>query len=252
MNRNPSIGHGRGLTLYLTGDHACSYLDAVQARTLFVDPAARIDGPTYQALIEQGFRRSGVHVYRPACRACARCIPVRVPVDCFERDRSQRRNWRRNAADLTLSHAFPRFETEHFALYRRYLESRHPDGSMSEESNEDSYRRFLCDDWGGETRFLEFREGHRLVAVAVTDILENSLSAVYTFFDPALAHRGPGVFAVLAQVELARKLRLPHVYLGYWIEESRKMSYKTAFRPIEAWDGRRWRLFERGAALELP
>jgi hypothetical protein len=123
---------GRHLALYLTGEHDCSYLPGLKARTLFVDPTARIDSATYQALVDQGFRRSGAHVYRPACRGCSACIPVRVPVEAFVPDRSQRRNWRRNASELSLVDTPAAFLPSHFELYRRYLTERHPEGSMAD------------------------------------------------------------------------------------------------------------------------
>lgn len=232
----------RQLALYLTAEHPCSYLDGRKARTLFVDPLARMDSTTYQALVDQGFRRSGAHVYRPACRGCARCVPVRIPVATFHPNRSQRRNWAHNAPYLRISDSPPIFDPSHFALYLRYLVSRHPDGSMADDTSMESYRRFLVDNWGGETRFLEFRLAERLVAVAVTDVFPQGLSAVYTFFDPDLPERGLGTFAVLAQIATARRLGLPFVYLGYWITESPKMAYKAHFQPMEAWDGRRWAL----------
>lgn len=245
----------RRLALYLTAEHPCSYLKPRQARTLFVDPLARIDPATYQSLVDQGFRRSGAHVYRPACRGCTRCVPVRIPVDAFEPDRSQRRNRSRNGLELSLREVDAAFDPRHFALYLRYLASRHPDGSMADDTSVESYRRFLVDPWGGETRFLELRlrdgRGDRLAGVAVTDVLPRGLSAVYTFFDPALSDRGPGIFAVLAQIEAARQLDLSYLYLGYWIGESRKMAYKERYRPIECWDGRAWRRFERGQDLPL-
>lgn len=248
-----AVDHTRGryLSLYMTADHACSYLDARLARTLFVDPTARIDNATYQILIDQGFRRSGSHVYRPACRGCSRCIPVRIPVCDFQPDRSQRRNWKRNSDDISLRDGPAAFVDEHFELYRRYLLQRHPDGAMADDTTEESYRRFLVEPWGGATRFIELRVGTRLIAVAVTDVLDQGLSAVYTFFDPADSERAPGTYAVLAQIETARRLGLPNLYLGYWIGECRKMAYKERFRPIEAWDGQRWRRFERLDHLAL-
>lgn len=239
----------RQLALYLTAEHHCSYLEGLRARTLFVDPLARMDAATYQALVEQGFRRSGTHVYRPACRGCGRCVPVRIPVGEFRADRSQRRNWSRNAPDLRLVNTPAAFDPAHFDLYLRYLAHRHPDGSMADDQSAESYRRFLVEPWGGETRFIELRLGDRLVGVAVTDLLVHGLSAVYTFFEPALSERGPGTFAVLGQIETARRLGLPYLYLGYWIAESRKMAYKERFRPIEAWDGSAWRRFGRGEPI---
>lgn len=241
----------RHLALYLTGEHACSYLTGRHARTLFVDPSARIDGAAYQALVDQGFRRSGAHIYRPACRACAACVPVRIPVADFAPDRSQRRNWRRNTAVLDLVDTPAAFDASHFALYRRYLAARHPEGSMAGDASEESYRRFLVEPWGGETRFIELRLSGRLVGVAVTDRLDRGLSAVYTFFDPAISDRAPGTFAILAQIEAARRIGVPYLYLGYWLRESPKMRYKDRFRPIEAWNGQAWVRFERGRALVL-
>jgi arginine-tRNA-protein transferase len=252
MNAIGKDNGDRQLALYLTGDHVCSYLHGRQARTLFVDPSAPMDTLTYQSLVDQGFRRSGAHVYRPACRGCAACVPVRVPVPEFAPNRSQRRNWKRNAAEIDLDLAPAAFNARHFGLYLRYLKSRHADGGMAEDLSASSYRRFLIDPWGGETRFLELRQGPDLVAVAVTDVLVHGLSAVYTFFDPERSDRGLGTFAVLAQLDLARRLGLPYLYLGYWIDASRKMSYKDRFRPIEAWDGRAWRRFAPDEPLDLP
>lgn len=240
---------GRQIALYLTGDHDCSYLQDQRARTLFVDPMAPMDGHAYQSLVEQGFRRSGAHVYRPACRQCERCVPVRIPVDAFTPNRAQRRNLEQNRGNLRLLDTPSRLNPDHFDLYQRYLLARHPDGSMAEDQSIESYRRFLVEPWGGETRFLEMRQDGRLVGVAVTDVLPRGLSAVYTFFDPALSSRGPGTFAVLAQVEIARSVGLPYLYLGYWIGASPKMSYKDRFRPIEAWADGRWRRFPRGTPL---
>ena len=238
--------HERQLAFYLTTEHDCSYLDGRRASTLFVDPLARMDVVLYQALIDQGFRRSGSHVYRPACRDCDRCIPVRIPVAAFRPSRSQRRNWARNRLELDVVETRPVFDPAHFDLYLRYLDARHPAGSMADDSSIESYCRFLIEPWGGDTRFLELRLSDRPVGIAVTDLLPHGLSAVYTFFDPDLSERGPGTFAILAQIATARALGLPYVYLGYWIEASPKMAYKANYRPLESWDGHRWSPLEPG------
>ena len=251
MNTADGPVAGRHLALYLTGEHACSYLPGRRARTLFVDPTARIDSATYQVLIDQGFRRSGAYFYRPACRGCAACVPVRVPVADFAPDRSQRRSRRRNAAELSLVDTPAAFKQSHFDLYLRYLGERHPQGSMADDTSEESYRRFLVERWGGPSRFIELRLGEQLVGVAVTDILEQGLSAVYTFFDPTISERSPGTFAILGQIETARRIGVPYLYLGYWLRDSPKMRYKDRFRPIEAWDGHGWRRFERARDLDL-
>ena len=241
--------HGSRLPLYITGRHPCSYLPGLAARTLFADPTATMDGPLYESLLAQGFRRSGTHVYRPACEFCTRCVSVRVPVDAFAPNRSQRRNALRNGSDVTLIERPAVFDPEHSALYETYVRSRHPEGSMADEASPDSYRDFLIIPWGGETLLMELRLNGRLVGAAVTDRLPGALSAVYTYFDPEFAERAPGTFAVLSQIALARRLGLKYLYLGYWVEECRKMSYKDAYRPLQGWINGRWKEFGRGKRI---
>jgi arginyl-tRNA--protein-N-Asp/Glu arginylyltransferase len=247
-DRQPTRGD---LQLYLTGEHDCSYIDGLRARTLFVDPLARIDAHRAEWLQQIGFRRSGQHFYRPACRGCQRCIPVRVPVSGFQPNRSQRRNLARNDRELDVRFVRASLELEHYALYERYLLDRHGDGDMADEVSIETYARFLLAPWGGNTRFLEMRLDGRLVGVAVTDFFSDGLSAVYTYFDPDESSRGPGTYAVLSQIREAKRLGLEHVYLGYWIDESPKMAYKQGFRPVEAWDGRQWRRFDRGQPISF-
>lgn len=247
---------GRGQTvslrLFLTGNHPCAYLPGLEARTLFVDPFAPIDGARYQFLLEHGFRRSGTDIYRPECAGCRRCVPVRIPVEDFSPNRSQRRNAARNMADLTLTKRPARFDPGHFRLYAAYLRSRHPGGGMSENITRESYEEFLLVPWGGETQLLEIRLSDRLAAVAVTDLLPRSLSAVYTFFDPDLSTRALGTYAVLSQIAQARRIGRKHLYLGYWIESCGKMSYKDRFRPIEAFVAEQWRRVSRGELISSP
>jgi arginine-tRNA-protein transferase len=213
-----------------------------------VDTSLSLDASTYSRLAEQGFRRSGDLVYRPHCLLCAACVPVRIPVARFAPDRSQRRVWRANA-DLAVNSMPAEFDEEHYRLFRRYLAARHDDGGMADSSPED-YAGFLCSRWA-DTRFVEFRSAKELLAVAVVDRLETGLSAVYTFFDPGHAERGLGTLAVLWQVGEARRLGLDWLYLGFWIEDCRKMSYKQHFRPLEARIGEQWRRFEKGEKIQL-
>lgn len=248
MTANDPFERPRTLPLYITDWHDCSYLPDLHARTLFVAPSVPMDEATYQALLGQGFRRSGAHVYRPACGSCGRCVPIRIPVNSFAPNRSQRRNLANNRDQVTIRDLPATFRREHYQLYRTYVCSRHPDGSMAEAA-EQSYHEFLVAPWGGETRFLELRIGDRLAAVAVTDRLPRSLSAVYTFFDPRMKGRALGNYAILCQVEEARRLGLQHLYLGYWIAECSKMSYKDRFRPVEALLGERWRRYGRGSRI---
>lgn len=235
--------------LYLTGDHPCSYLPGRTARTLFLDPRTPMNGALYGHLLGLGFRRSGAHVYRPACPACRACVPVRLPVQDFAPNRAQRRNWERNRTGLIVQECPPLFDPAHYALYQAYLLDRHADSNMADTTPE-SYHDFLLGPWGGETRLLELQIDDRLAAVAVTDRVADALSAVYTFFDPALAGRALGTTAVLCQIRAAREQGLAWLYLGYWIEECRKMRYKDGFRPLEAWIQGRWRRFERGEQID--
>jgi len=238
----------RPIALYRSTDHACPYLPGEIAASAFVDPAADLSPRLYARLLEHGFRRSGRHVYRPACPACQACRPVRIPVDAFRPRRGQRRTWRGSAAALSVTRRPAVFEEEHFALYQRYLGARHPDGGMT-GGDASAYREFVLADWC-ETLCIELRIGGRLLAVAVTDRVPGALSAVYTYFDPGESARGPGVLAILAQVELARRWQLRHLYLGYWIEACRKMRYKSDFRPLEVRSGDVWRRV--GPGDELP
>jgi arginine-tRNA-protein transferase len=226
-----------GVKFFSTTAHACSYLPGEQAVTLFADPKSRMDRRLYTDLSDLGFRRSGNYVYRPHCSGCNACVAVRIPVHSFVPNRQQQRVWRRNH-DVTVRELPPEFREEHYALYARYIEGRHGDGDMYPPSAE-QYSSFLTSEWS-ETRFYEFRAGGKLLAVAVADLLDNGLSAVYTFYDPDEDRRSPGTHAILWQIEETRRLGLPSLYLGYWIKNSRKMNYKIAFRPIELLINNEW------------
>ncbi|MCG6657366.1 arginyltransferase [Halomonas campisalis] len=240
MSSNTPHQPVRDLRFFLTVPHACSYLEGREATTLFLDPQESHGQGVYDALALLGFRRSGRHLYRPHCEGCSACLSVRLPVADFTPSRVQRRVARRNA-DLRLIERPALFDPEHYALYDRYIRTRHVDGDMYPPSHE-QYRTFLTLD-EPYSRLMEFRLGERLLAVAAFDRLEHGLSAIYTFFDPAPEwnRRSLGTFAVLCLVEQARRLGLPHVYLGYWIRECRKMAYKENFQPLEILDGRHWR-----------
>ncbi len=231
----------RQLPLYLSAPHPCSYLPDRQSNTLFADPDQPMDMASYGELLRYGFRRSGKMVYAPRCEDCQQCVSVRVPVADFSLRRSQRRVLRVNS-DLRTRVAPADFNPAHYALYRRYTAARHQGGDMSEASATE-YLDFLRTDWCS-TCFIEFLLDGRLVAVAVTDLPADGLSAVYTFFDPILANRSLGTYAILHQIEYARSLDLRHLYLGYWVRDSRKMAYKIDFRPIELWRDGQWQRLE--------
>lgn len=227
------------LRFFRTPAHPCSYLEERQAATLFVDPQTRLDAGLYSELSRLGFRRSGDYLYRPHCDGCRACVPARVRVADFQPRRRHKRLRRRNA-DLTVSEEPARYTREVYRLYARYIDQRHSDGDMFPPS-EEQFTSFLTCDWA-DTRFYCFRDPeHRLVAVAVTDLLDDGLSAVYTFFDPDQPDRGLGVNALLWQIQAAHRLGMPYLYLGYWIRQCQKMSYKSQYRPLELLDGGEWR-----------
>lgn len=232
-----------GIQLFQTPLTACPYLDGYESCNVIVDPAYELYPAAYDFLLEKGFRRSAALVYRPACPACQACKSTRVPVMSFSPNRSQKRAWKRVEDNLTVHPLKAEFNQDHFALYKKYTRSRHADSDMS-ESSITQYMDFFSSDWS-DTIFLEIKHDQQLLAVAVTDKQPDSLSALYTFFDPEKSHLSPGVIGILAQIELARKLNMDWLYLGYWIENCQKMSYKTQYRPIQFFDFGQWLLLER-------
>jgi arginyl-tRNA--protein-N-Asp/Glu arginylyltransferase len=224
--------------LFQTLPHPCGYYAARTAQNLVIDPSAPQLPQIYDVAVQRGYRRAGGHVYHPQCTGCRACVACRIPVDRFAADRAQRRCLARNAPVETRIVAAA-YSEEYFALYRRYLRARHPDGGMDDARPED-FSRFLYTGWS-PTRFVEFREDGRLLALAVTDFCAAGLSAVYTFFDPDESSRGLGSLAILSQVRIAREHGLPHVYLGFWIEGHPKMHYKRRFRPLEILREGAWR-----------
>ena len=223
--------------LFQTLPHACGYYGGRTAQNLVIDPSSAHLVRIYDVALAKGYRRAGGHVYRPHCQQCRACIAARIPVADFVADRSQRRCMQRNA-DLSVEVVPAGYRAEYFDLYRRYLGARHAGGGMDDPEPED-FSRFLYTEWS-PTRFIELRLGSRLLGVAVTDLAASGLSAVYTFYDPDEAARGLGTYAILRQIELARELVLPHVYLGFWIQGHPKMDYKARFRPLELLGAAGW------------
>lgn len=222
--------HTVQLQFYATAPYPCSYLENHAARSQVAVPSDLINTHVYSQLVEQGFRRSGQFVYRPWCDHCQACVPVRLPANQFQANRTQRRVMMRNQSlkvrimDLT-------FREEHFLLYQRYQQSRHAGGGMDQD-NREQYESFLLK--SNVASFLaEFIEDGEVRMVSLIDQLDDGISSVYTFFDPDLASRSLGVYNVVWQIGLAKQLGLPYVYLGYWIKDCRKMSYKTQYQPIE-------------------
>jgi leucyl-tRNA---protein transferase len=215
---------------------SCGYLPNETACTKFVHPNQKITTQTYSTLSEQGFRRSGNYVYTPSCRNCVACVPVRIPVKEFDMRRRHRRTLKHNQ-DITISQVEPHFNSAHFELYKEYQVKKH--NAEVATISPDEYLSSFVSNWS-RTTFIEFKLKKLLLAVSVFDRLTNSLSAVYTFYKPELPQRSLGQLAILTQIEIARKKNLSYLYLGYWIENSVKMSYKNRYSPIEYFLNQVW------------
>lgn len=233
------------LQFYSTAAYPCSYLPDRQSVSQVAIPPQLITAGIYSDLVRRGFRRSGDFTYRPACAGCHACVPVRVPADRFVPDRSQRRclkaHGKLEAGEMPLQ-----FSAEHYQLYRRYQARRHAGGGMDLD-NREQYTQFLLQSHV-DTRLVEFRDNGDLRMVSVIDVLNDGLSSVYTFFDPDIPGASLGTYNILWQISQCLVNDLPHLYLGYWIRDCRKMSYKVRFRPTEGLIDGRWQEIDPATA----
>jgi leucyl-tRNA---protein transferase len=224
---------------YLTAPAPCPYLAGRKERKVFTHLVGEKAPEINDMLTQGGFRRSQNIAYRPACESCRACVSVRILVDEFEQTNSMRRIARRNN-DLVGQQLPPAPSSEQYSLFRRYLDYRHTGGGMADMTALDY--AMMVEDSHVETLLIEYRRrgpdsaitgrgDGPLVAVALTDVLSNGLSMVYSFFDCDLSSRSLGTWMILDHVERARRIGLPYVYLGYWVKGSPKMEYKIRFQP---------------------
>jgi arginine-tRNA-protein transferase len=247
----------RQLRFFLTAPSPCPYLPGREERKVFAH-LPMLDGPVvHDALTQGGFRRSQNIAYRPACEGCAACVSARLPVRDYRLSKSERRVLARNE-HLTRHVVEAEATREQFELLRSYLLSRHAGGGMADMTWSDFVA--MVEDTAVRTILVEYRlpsdDGGpgQLAACALVDRLIDGLSLVYSFYDPSLARLSLGSFMILDHLIQAREQNLPHVYLGYWVQGSRKMNYKSKFSPLEVLEPTGWRLLsarDRQAGLSL-
>lgn len=229
---------------YVTAPQPCPYLDGRMERKLFTslqgDRAERLN----DSLSKQGFRRSQNVLYRPSCAECSACLSARIRVADFKLTRSQQRSEKRNAG-LTREATSPWATEDQYALFRRYLDSRHADGGMADM---DIFEfAAMIEETPVRSRVIEYSEPaiarnrrRNLVGVCLTDVLDDGLSMVYSFYDPDRTAHSLGTYIILDHIRIAREAGLPFVYLGYWVPGSRKMGYKANFSGLEIYKQGRW------------
>jgi arginyl-tRNA--protein-N-Asp/Glu arginylyltransferase len=225
----------------LTQAFSCSYLPEEKEQLLVFAETEQPDEQQYELLIGAGFRRSGEQIYRPHCPACQACQSIRIPVSLFGPSKSQKRVLKRNQ-DLRIQ-VSESDTSDYYPLYEQYINQRHDDGSMYPASIK-QYQSFIKNSWACPL-FIEFHLKDKLVAVAVTDNLPHSLSALYTFFAPDLADRSIGTLAILQQISLAADLKKQFVYLGYQVDACKKMNYKVNFLPHQRFFDAKWQLITK-------
>ena len=235
---------------YVTAPQSCPYLEGRRERKLFTALQGDHASTLNDSLSKQGFRRSQNVLYRPSCSDCNACLSARIRVADFAPSKSQRRTLKRNAS-LTREARSPWATEEQYALFRDYLDSRHADGGMADMDVFDFAA--MIEETPVRSRVVEYRDGDnagRLAAVCLTDVLDDGLSMVYSFFRPDAARRSLGSHVILDHVEIAREAGLPYVYLGYWVPGSSKMGYKAGYAALEVYLGGAWQPLKDPDAFE--
>ncbi|MEK9771296.1 MAG: arginyltransferase [Nitrosomonadales bacterium] len=226
---------------YLTAEYDCGYLKHHRSQSLVVAHPEKLEKNEVSNLISNGFRRSGIHIYKPDCKSCNKCIPIRVDVTNFRPNRTQKRIIKRyQYLDISLDQL--EFSDEDFLLYDQYQKIKHNEFTDSDKNNRNDYINYLLTS-NTETKKITFKHQSKLKIITILDIFDNSISAVYTFYDVKSNQESYGTYSILWLIEWAKKNKIKHIYLGYWINESVKMRYKTNFKPFELLINNQWQQF---------
>ena len=225
------------IQFYTTTEYNCSYIDKMAAQSLVVTPYKSINQNIFQDLIEKGFRRSGQYIYKPNCKSCTACIPIRLPVQKFLFSKTQKRIYKKHGY-FKVREASLAFNQKHFDLYLKYQNKRHS-YINNDQNNLDDYNDFLIKS-NVKSKFIEFWDGDLLKIVSIVDIVSDGISAVYTFYDPHDEKVSYGTYSIIWLINWCKAQQLKYMYLGYWIGECNKMKYKTNFKPYKLYINGYW------------
>ena len=227
------------MNFYKTPNYYCSYIKGNLAKSKVFIANSKIDEPMYTQLIQKGYRRSGSISYKPSCDVCNKCIPIRISINQFTPSKTQRRIIKKLNSSLTASSENLLYNDEHYKLYLNYQKKRHPTNKLDTISKE-NYKKFLLES-NVETEIFLFRDHEKnLKMICIFDVLCDGLSSFYTFYDPSELKSSLGTYSILWQIEECKRRNKSFLYLGYWIKQSKKMAYKTKFRPYEVLIDGKW------------
>ena len=218
------------IQFYVTTNYSCGYINGQDAQSIVATPYKNVNSKNFKSLISQGFRRSGQYVYKPNCKNCKACIPIRLLASNFKASRSQKR-LKKYLNKLSVELLPLNFNEEHYNLYVNYQNKRHRNNDKSEDDVAD-YNDFLINS-NVNSKLVEFRLNNQLKIITIIDIIDDGISAVYTFYDCSDQKLSLGTMSIIWLLEHCKKENLPFLYLGYWIHESQKMKYKINFKPYE-------------------
>lgn len=233
----PENNEFKKIQFYLTANYNCGYIEGNKAQSIVASPYQNIELKEFNNLVNLGFRRSGNHVYKPHCHDCEACVPIRINVNDFKLNKSQKRCSIKN--DYQVEFKPIEYKYEDFLLYKEYQKKRHNDQSTSEEDQKDEYKNFLLTS-NFDSKMIKFSSQGKVIMITIVDVLDDGLSAVYTFYDLNFPKLSLGTYSIIWLAKWCKNNTYAYLYLGYWIRDNAKMSYKTKFKPYELLKNKTW------------